>query len=403
MAEPSNAQNPDVLVERIRAARRDIGLTQQQVAAELGIARTTLVAMEKGERPVHPDELVALSRVYRRPVSELLRSTPPPVDFLAQFRLAPTRGADDSLVASVSALQGLADDYVELERVAGAPLPQRYPPEATISGTAPGEAGEGLALGERNRLGLGDGPVLQLRQLLESDVGLRIFALPLQSDVAALFVWAPTYGACVAFNARHPFERQRWSLAHEYAHFLAQRTSTEVTRLGGYRRVPASERFADAFAENFLMPASGLKRRFHEIRQARQHGVSPADLLHLADRYQVSLEALARRLENLGLLRPHTLDRLLNAGFRVAEAREMLELAALPPDEEMLPLRYRYLAVEAYLRGEISEGQFARLLRTDRVAARSLAQRLSTRVGLDEEGTRSEIELETLDDLNVVG
>jgi Zn-dependent peptidase ImmA (M78 family)/transcriptional regulator with XRE-family HTH domain len=403
VAEPTNAPNPEVLVERIRAARRELGLTQQQVANELDIARTTVVAIEKGERPVNPDELVALARLYKRPVSELLRPTPVPADFVAQFRLAPERGAADSLVESVAALQALADDYVELERVAGAPLPQSYPPEANTTGTAPRDAGESLALGERNRLGLGDGPVFQLRQLLESDVGLRIFALPLPSEVAGLFVWAPTYGACVAFNSRHPFERQRWSLAHEYAHFLAQRSSTEVTRLGGYQRVPAGERFADAFAENFLMPASGLKRRFHEIRQARQHGVTPADLLHLADRYQVSLEALVRRLENLGLLRPHTLDKLVNAGFRVGEARQMLELAALPADDEMLPLRYRYLAVEAHLRGEVSEGQFARLLRTDRVAARSLAQHLSIRVGLDEEGTRSEIEVEALDDLDTVG
>ena len=120
--------------------------------------------------------------------------------------------------------------------------------------------------------------------------------------------------------------------------------------------------------------------------------MTPADLLHLADLFQVSLEALVRRLENLDLLRAHTWDRLVKQGFRVGEARKMLELAALPPDQELLPLRYRYLAVEAYLEGNISEGQFAHLLHTDRTAARKLALQLSHRIGMDETGTTSEIE-----------
>ena len=67
-------------------------------------------------------------------------------------------------------------------------------------------------------------------------VGLRIFAVRLPSRVAGLFVNSAAYGACVAINSQHPFERQRWRRAHEYAHFLAQRSHSEVTVLHGYRR-----------------------------------------------------------------------------------------------------------------------------------------------------------------------
>lgn len=392
----------DVVLDRLRAARRARGLTQQDVAERLGMARTTIVAIEKGERPVRPQEIIDLARLYNRPLNELLRPAPVPDDFVAQFRLRPGEtGKDEQLTRSVELLQELADDYVELERLAGAPLPQRYPPEADISSLAPADAGETMAASERNRLGLGDAPVHHLRQMLESDVGLRIFLLPLPARVAGLFVASASYGACIGINASHPGERQRWSLAHEYAHFLAQRSKTEVTVLHGYQRVPTAERFADSFAENFLLPTSGVKRRFHEIRQSRREGVTPADLLHLADLFQVSLEAMVRRLENLDLLRPHTWDRLVKQGFRVGEARKMLELAALPPDQDLLPLRFRYLAVEAYLEGNISEGQFARLLRTDRTTARKLARQLSHRIGMDESGTISEIEIGHLDAADV--
>lgn len=350
------------------------------------------------ERPLRPQEMIELARLYERPLNELLRPAPVPEDFVARFRLRPGEaGEHDELASSVELLQELADDYTELERLSGAPLPQRYPPEADIASLPPAAAGETLAASERNRLGLGDAPVHHLRQMLESDVGLRIFFLRLPSRVAGLFVASASYGGCIGINAGHPGERQRWSLAHEYAHFLAQRSRTEVTVLHAYRRVPATERFAEAFAENFLLPPSGVKRRFHEVQQSRHEGVTPADLLHLADLFQVSLEALVRRLENLDLLRPHTWDRLVKQGFRVGEARQMLELAALPPDEELLSLRYRYLAVEAYLKGNISEGQFARLLRTDRTNARRLARQLSHRVSLDESGTLSDVALGRLE------
>ncbi len=392
--QPFEVEPSDVMVDRLRAARRARGLTQQDVAERIGMARTTLVAIEKGERPVRPQEIIELARLYDRPLNELLRPGRVVEDFVAQFRLRPGGTTqDEKLAEAVELLQELADDYVELERLAGAPLPQRYPPEVDISSLAPAAAGETLAVSERNRLGLGDAPVHHLRQMLESDVGLRIFFLSLPSPVAGLFVASATYGGCIGINAGHPGERQRWSLTHEYAHFLAQRSRAEITVLHTYQRVPTAERFADEFAENFLLPASGVKRRFHEVRQSRREGVTPADLLHLADLFQVSLEALVRRLENLDLVRPHTWDLLVKQGFRVGEARKMLELAALPPDRELLPLRYRYLAVEAYLEGDISEGQFARFLRTDRTTARKLAQQLSHRIGMDESGEISELEL----------
>lgn len=389
-----------VLIERLRAARRGAGLTQQQAADRLGVGRTTLVAIEKGERSLRPEELVLLAGIYGRPVSELLREAPAPADFVTAFRLAPDKVEVADTVAAVRQLESLADDYLELERLSGAPQVRRYPSVADISGLPAREAGENLASAERNRLGLGDGPVLGLREVLEDDIGIRTFALPLASKVAGLFIWSPTHGPCVAINSGHPLERQRWSLAHEYAHFLAQRGHSEVTMLHGYQRTPAGERFADAFAEHFLMPTSGLRRRFQEIRQARSDLVTPADLLNLANRYQVSVEALVRRLENLGLVRPHTWGRLVDSGFRVREAQKLLELDSLQPDRDMFAVRYRNLAVGAFVQGEITEGQLARFMHVDRASVRAIVRHVSHRLALDEEGTTTDVELGPFDSLD---
>lgn len=51
---------------RLRDAREAIGLTQEDVAAALGIPRTSVVSIEAGRRSVTALELRRLSRLYQR-------------------------------------------------------------------------------------------------------------------------------------------------------------------------------------------------------------------------------------------------------------------------------------------------------------------------------------------------
>ena len=96
----SQLRDPN-LPKRLRNARRDRGLTQEQVASDLGLSRTSMVALEKGERGVQPTELVALARMYGRPLDELLRPTPPVEDFVGQFRTSLSRSADNEQLEAV--------------------------------------------------------------------------------------------------------------------------------------------------------------------------------------------------------------------------------------------------------------------------------------------------------------
>lgn len=379
-------QGPE-LAARLRAARRASGLPQQAAADALGVSRPLIVAIEQGTRAIHPSELVTLARLYGRSVSELVRPSPPLEGLGAQFRaaLAGTRYGDE-LSSLVEELVRLGDDYLELARLSGAALPRRYPQVIDITGLDVRQAAEDIAVGERNRLGLGDGPLPELREVLNDQVGLRIFALQLPSHVAGLFVYAEPLGGCVAVNARHPVERQRWSLAHEFGHFLTSRTRAEVTVLYQYERLPAHERFADAFAANFLMPRAGLRRRYHELVQSRGGDATAADLLQLAHVYRVSLQGVVLRLEDLRLVPAGSFDRLWELGFRPIEAERMLGLRREPPDQQLLPLRFRYLAAELFIQGDITEGQLARFLRTDRVSARAVVEELTASADVTEEG-----------------
>ncbi len=380
---------------RLRAAREARGLTQAQAAAEVGVSRPLLIAMEKGSREVQPDELVTLAGLYRRPVSELLRPTPPPVAIGARFRAALASVPEtDNLPKLITRLEDLADNYLDLLRRARAEPPGQYPPVRKIGHLDPAQAAEDLATEERNRLGLGDGPVQGLREMLEVDVGLRIFVEPLPSRVLGLFVYVEPLGGCIAVNAHHPPERRDWTLAHEYAHFLVSRDRAEVTLVSHRRQVPETERFADAFAANFLMPRSGLSRRFNEMKRSKAGPVTAAALVQLAHAYHVSVQALTLRLEELRLVRAGTWDRLRDHDFQPRAAARVLGLQADNEQAaESLPFYYRVLATQLYADGEITEGQLARYLGTDIVGARRAYQRLTQTRDVSDEGASQIVDL----------
>lgn len=389
-AEPLDSIAPQDLGTRLREARNARDWTQEQAAEALGVARTTMVAIEKGERRVKPDELIQLAKLYGRKLSTLLRPGPPLEAFTVQLRgaLPPEAPIDADLLPRIQELEQLCDDYVELERLCKAPLQRHDPPHHSIEGIDAESAAEDVATAERNRLGLGDGPVLNLRAVLEGDIGLRVFYLDLPSKVAGMFAYTEEHGGTVAINRKHPPERRRHSMAHELGHFLTDRYRSEITFVGRYERRPAAERFAEAFGRAFLMPGTGLRRRFHELVRERRHerrgGPTPGDLCRLAHFYFVSFEAMTRRLEALRLIPAGTWQRLHQQGFRVQEARSLLGLQEHPAENELLPSRYRYLAVEAWQRGDLSEGQLASFLHVDRLTARRMVRELG--LHRDEDG-----------------
>ncbi len=381
---------PLKLGRRLQEARKARGLTQQEVADSLGFARTTVTALEKGERRTRPNELIQMARLYGRPVGDFVGAKDPVSDFTVQFRAAvsnlDSQQAQDELRLAVETFQRLCEDYLKLEKLNEAPLSHSYPPQYSTDRTSPEVAAEDVASSERHRLALGDGPFLNLRETLENDVGLRVFSIELPSRVAGMFSYTEELGGCITVNSRHPQDRQRWSLAHEYGHFLTDRFRSEVSWLSGHGRSRSGERFADAFARCLLMPAAGLRRRFNELSRAASGKITAAEICQLAHHYFVSVEAMMWRLEELRLLPGGTWERLRDRGFKVREAQKQLGLSPHPRDERAMPLRYQYLAALAYEEEKLTEGELARLLRIDRVGARWLIQELAHSLLLHDEG-----------------
>lgn len=373
---PPDTLDPRIVGRRIAEARKARGKTQGEIAAFLGCSRPTYIAIEKGDRLARSEEILRLAPFLGRTVNELVRPTAPVVELRPHLRAVADRmkGADETaLNAAIEELQRLAEDYRDLEALLKAPLRYRYPPDVTLTSRIdPAELAEGVAGQERQRLGLGDQPVIHLRDTLEWDVGLRIFYGELPSNIAGMYAYTADLGCCILVNRKHRPERRRVSMLHEYGHLIVDRYKPGIDYLALEGRKPANERFAEAFAVNFLMPARSVRQRFHDI-VTTTGDFQVADLRRLSHFYFVSVEAMALRLEGLGLIPRGSSRFLKEAKFSPAEAAEMLGLQPQPVSDEPFPERYKYLAVAAYERGDLGDTDLASYLRCDIVRAREIA------------------------------
>ena len=171
------------LGRKLRFARKRHEMTQAQAANIIGASRTTMVAIENGERRIRSNELLQLAIAYEQDINIFLEQSRVKTLFAdPQFR-GPIRldNKNDAVIEVwIEELRRLSYSYYELERLLDAPLVKKYPSEYRIGMLKPGELGEQIALEERQRLGLGDGPIPDLRQLLAREVGLRIYGLPIE-------------------------------------------------------------------------------------------------------------------------------------------------------------------------------------------------------------------------------
>lgn len=395
---PHESIDPRILGQRIAEARKSRGKTQEEVANFLGCSRPTYIAIEKGERHAKSDEIIKLAGSLGRSVNDLVRPSEPVTDLQPHLRAVAERmkGADQTaLNIAIDEFQRLAEDYLDLERMMHAPLQFNYPTEITLGPRInPAELAEGVAAQERRRLGLGDQPIVQLRSTLEWDVGLRLFYWDLPSPIAGMYAYTAELGCCILVNRKHPAERRRVSMLHEYGHLLVDRFKPGIDYLTMPGRKPASERFAEAFALCFLMPATSVRQRFNDIVNATGD-FQVSDLRRLSHFYFVSVEAMALRLEQLNLISKGSWQFLKQEKFAPKQAAELLGLRPQPLNDEPFPERYQFLAVNAYERGEIGDSDLAHFLRCDIVTAREIvAKTLSSREVAEDTGEERDVRLD---------
>lgn len=181
-------------------------------------------------------------------------------------------------------------------------------------------AAELLARDIRTSLGMGRLPSIDIAAVLE-DAGVSVVRMRRPSVFqSASFYNEARRSLIIALNKSNTVERNAYRLAYELggAVLFASRGFKSIADEG------SNHRFLRAFAAAFLMPEEAVRG------VVARHGVKPDGwtmpvLVYVKERFGVSAEAFALRLESLGLIAPslrHKLRDELRAGY-AAHPRSM--------------------------------------------------------------------------------
>ena len=367
-------------------------MTQEEVAAHLGVSRPTVAQIEAGNRMVSSLELGKLAYLFGRDIRDLLGESFEEVDTLAAlFRAQPDVIDQPEVVERIRQCMALGREITNLERLLGIehgqPAVASYVLPVPSSRWEAVQHGQRLADEERLRLGLGTAPLPELAELLESQ-GVRTGNVDLPDDVSGLTLSDRDVGVFVIVNRIHSERRRRFSFAHEYAHVLGDRDRSGLVSRSSEREDLREVR-ANAFAANFLMPDAGTRqfiaglgkgrpsRTYAEVFDEvgslevegrtvpRSQDLQLYDVVQLAHHFGVSRLAALYRLRNLRVVNEAEFEHLkrLDDEGKGKQLAEQLDRADPTDSESRNEFRHRFLslALEAYRRDEISRGKLTEL------------------------------------------
>lgn len=360
------------LGERLRSARETANQTQDVAAKAAGLSRTTLVAIEKGQRAAKLMELQDLCRSYSVSVNSILRRESVHVDLVPRFRTLAETG-EPCIDSAAKMLNDLVKAEVELENILGVQKTYNYPAEKSILAGDVRQQAEQDALNLRNWLGLGEGPIRDLYVILELQLGIRVYTRKLDGKVSGLFAYDDAVGACMLINSTHRRDRRNQTGSHELGHFIATRRRPEIYQDEMYDN-SREERYANAFARAFLTPTRTVMEKFKELTIGSSH-LTRRHIILLANFFSVSRQAMVMRLEELGLTKKGTWDWFKdNGGITDEQVLQVLgeDGNEAPAVQSQQSSRLYLLAIEAWKRDLLSEGQMSDLLKLSREMVREL-------------------------------
>lgn len=364
------------LGRRLKNAREAAGLTQQEAASAIDVARTTLVAIEKGKRRIKIQELQLLARRCGVSTNSMLRREAVHIDLVPRFRRL-AESSDPDILDAAKMLNQIIAAEVELENLLGAANTREYPPQRPIGPGDVIEQAEQDAQALRDAYGLGIGALPDIFGFIELTLGIRLYQRRLPAKISGLFTYEPQVGAAILLNADHPLPRRRQTAAHEIGHFVATRDAPEVLD----DREPFTsrdERYANAFGRSLLTPRKALKAKLDELTKGEEERrLSRRIVIFLADDFGVSSEAMVRRLEEVQLAPSGAWDWFASKGG--ITRKDVMQVLGRPlqddnaREQSASPFspKVGLMAYRVWKREMMTESQLADLLKVDRTTLRT--------------------------------
>jgi Zn-dependent peptidase ImmA (M78 family) len=351
--------SPDRIVaigQRLKLARTQAGLSLRGLATALGgtVSYEQLRLYEAGKHLPEGDRLVALARALKVRLDFLLVSSRPVLEHPKFRKLSKLKAAEKS--ALEARVQVELERYLDLEEIMAIQTPFENPIQSRRVRTdrdieaAAGEFRAGWKLGVEAIHGLVG---------VCEDHGIRIIELAAPGSFAGLSGWAgPIPLVILNQSLNADLCRKRFTLLHEIAHLLLD--------LDG---VPPKEeeKFCHAFAGAVLVPAETLRREFFTVMGKKVRSITLRELVDFKEIHGISIAALVKRAEAVGLVTPQT-TRAFWIDYNRAGYRTKGEPGQYAGVER--PTRFQHLLLRAVAEEIISSSKAAVLGNTTLEAVR---------------------------------
>lgn len=265
-------------------ARASRQMTLAQVSAKSGFSTPTVSRIEQGIRDVDIHEVEILARAVDYPVTTMFEPLPAESLGLPVFYHRKLCAAGEKAVCGVEgrclmASIGLRNllKLVEIESPYLMPKLDRD----DYGGDPEKAAAHVRLLWQMPR-----GPIQNLIEVIERAGGLVIHCDFGVEQMDALYQPAPQLPSLFWMNSNKPFDRARFSLAHELGHVVMHHVYTEA---------PIAEEEANRFASAFLMPRA-------DFRSECLTRLDFPTLAQLKQRWRVSMAAILRRAHDLHVI-----------------------------------------------------------------------------------------------------
>ena len=330
------------IAARLRAARKRAGLTQYQLAGDLGLShRQTVTRIEDGQRSLTAEQLILAMDLLGVDLDYF--TDPFRLEGEGEFTF---RTGPEVASAAVDEFESRAGRWIAMYRELSRELsreherkPRWLEPKLALTRHSSledaSEAGEAFS----ERMGLGDCPAAALRSALEDGLDILVLEVDAPPGIASAVVRAQGI-KCVLVNRHEPEGQRNYGMAHGLFRLLTwdaippdRVESVRVPRRGKGWLVA---RLAESFATALLMPWPVLRRQLGfeqerkgivspgepmrmtviaadvegEWRRVRRSRDLPARLIEGADELRVSVETYVRRLRRLYLLSRAQVDAL---------------------------------------------------------------------------------------------
>lgn len=338
---------------RVAQARTDADVSQGKLAEMVGLDRTAVSRAEKGERRLSMTEMVAIAEALGRPLGYFVND---PLPSVVSRRRDLARASEDARHDTTQALDTeielfASDTLMLLEMGLITPV-KRAQDARTPQGH---EEAEHLAAVTRDRLGVGDGPILNLGEACDR-LGLYTYAAPLGvngPDGGCVEVTEDVESIAVAvINGDVDSGRRRMTLAHELGHWLC---GDAYDAMAG----PDCEKMIFSFAIHFLAPRSGVMNVWNDHREWSNRDRA----LAVGATYHLSWSAAVSQLRNLSLIDRRECDRLLRQEPRKGDYVHLKLNWEKEPKSPYLSPSFAAACIEGYASGRLTAARTVELLR----------------------------------------